>query len=186
MRGTMSRAPHFFAWILAAQVLHGDPVTFNKHIAPIVFKTCVPCHRPGESGPFSLVTYDDVKKHARQIVTVTKSRYMPPWLPDMLPDTPPDRGVVRFADERRLSDDQIRLIERWVEQGEAQGLPADLPPLPKFAPGWQLGEPDLVLRLPKSYTLAAGGFDVYRNFIFSFPLEGVRYVRALEIRPGNK
>ena len=166
------------AFILAAQALFAQPVTFNKHLAPIVFNYCAPCHRPGESGPFSLLSYDDVKKHARQIVAVTKSRYMPPWLPEA--------GFGKFADERRLSDDQIRLIERWVEQGEAQGQAADLPPIPKFAQGWQLGEPDLVLRLPKPYTLAAGGSDVYRNFVFSFPLEDTRYVRALEIRPGNK
>src|SRR5258708_1277794 len=145
----MCRALHFLALTLAAQALVGEPVTFNKHIAPIVFKNCVPCHRPGESGPFSLLTYDDVKKHARQIVTVTKSRYMPPWLPDT--------GFVRFADERRLRADQIRLIERWVEQGEAQGPPADLPPLPKFATAWQRAEPVPVPRLPQSYTLPAAG-----------------------------
>jgi Flp pilus assembly protein TadD len=174
----MSRLSRFLAWSFAAPVLFADPVTFNKHIAPIVFQDCAPCHRPGESGPFSLLSYDDVKKHARQIVAVTKSRYMPPWLPEA--------GFGKFADERRLSDAQIRLFERWVEQGEAPGQAADLPPLPKLVQGWQLGEPDLVLRLPQPYTLAAGGSDVYRNFVFSFPLEGVRYVRALEIRPGNK
>jgi Flp pilus assembly protein TadD len=166
------------AFVLAAHALLAQPVTFNKHIAPILFKNCAPCHRPGESGPFSLLTYDDAKKHARQIVAVTKNRYMPPWLPEA--------GVGKFADERRLSENQIHLIERWVEQGEAQGQASDLPPLPKFAEGWQLGEPDLVLRLPKPYTLAAGSSDVYRNFIYSFPLEAARYVRALEIRPGNK
>lgn len=178
MTGIAPKMRSLAALIVAAPPLLAQPVTFNKHVAPIIFKNCAPCHRPGESGPFSLLSYDDAKKHAHQIVTVTKSRYMPPWLPDS------DFG--KFADERRLSGDQIRLIKRWVEQGEAQGQPADLPPLPKFAQGWQLGEPDLVLRLPKPYTLAAGEPDVYRNFIFSFPLEDVRYVRALEIRPGNK
>ena len=159
-------------------VLFADPVTFNKDIAPIVFSYCAPCHRPGESGPFSLLTYQDMKKHARQVVAVTKSRYMPPWLPDP--------NVFKFAGEQRLSADQILLIERWVAEGALEGRPADLPAPPKFAEGWQLGQPDLVLTLPKSYELRADGPDVYRNFIFSFPLEGTHYVRALEIRPGNK
>src|ERR1051326_6038897 len=164
--------------ILIAPILAAEPVTFNKHIAPIVFEYCAPCHRPGEAAPFSLLRYQDVAKHAQQIVTVTKIRYMPPWLPAP--------GAVKFADERRLSDNQIRLIERWVEGGEPEGRATDLPPIPKFTAGWQLGQPDLVLTLPKAYALAGGGRDVYRNFIFPFSLAETRYVRALEIRPGNK
>src|ERR1700760_2777675 len=109
--------------ILAAQILAAEPVTFNKHIAPILFQYCAPCHRPGEAAPFSLLRYSDVSKHGRQIVTVTKSRFMPPWLPDP--------GVARFDGERRLTVEQIRLIERWVEEGELEGRPADLPALPK-------------------------------------------------------
>src|SRR5580704_8690913 len=88
-------------------------MTFNKDVAPIVFQYCAPCHRPGESAPFNLLGYDDVKKRARQIVTVTERRYMPPWLPEP--------GFGKFEGERRLSDEQIRLIERWVEQGAVEG-----------------------------------------------------------------
>src|SRR5579885_1994505 len=121
------------------------PPTFNKDIAPIVFHQCAPCHRPGEAAPFSLLTYEDVARHARQIVTVTKSRYMPPWMPEP--------GFGKFAGERRLTDEQIRLIENWVDQGEAQGRPGDLPQVPKFTEGWQLGEPDLILSVAKAYTL---------------------------------
>ena len=153
-------------------------VTFNREIAPIVFESCAPCHRPGESGPFSLLTYSDVKKHALQIVAVTKRRYMPPWLPEP--------GFGEFAGERRLSDSHIELIERWIEAGTPEGQSQDLPPAPKFKEGWQLGEPDLILTIPTAYTLSPEGSDVYRNFIFKFPLESRRYVRALEIRPGNR
>src|SRR5580692_5500963 len=84
-----------------------DRVTFNRDIAPIIFQSCARCHRPGESGPFPLLTYDDVKKHARQIEIVTRTRFMPPWLPE--PQT------VKFADEWRLSDEQIAIIKKWVE-----------------------------------------------------------------------
>lgn len=170
--------PALFLAACLTQAAAAGPVTFNKDIAPIVFRYCAPCHRPGESGPFSLLRYRDVKEHARQIAAVTKTRFMPPWLPD--------EGSTKFVDELRLPDEQIRLIENWVAGGAVEGRAADLPPLPRFTEGWQLGEPDLVLTTPKPFTLPASGPDIYRNFIFSFPLAGARYVRALEIRPGNK
>lgn len=161
----------------AAQAAAAQPVTFNKQIAPILFRNCAPCHRPGEAAPFSLLTYEDASKRARQIAAVTKSRYMPPWLPDA--------SGPKFADERRLTESQIAEIQRWVEGGAPEGRPGDLPPAPKFTAGWQLGEPDLVLTLPTAYTLQSSGPDVYRNFIFTVPGSEVRYVRALEVRPGN-
>jgi Flp pilus assembly protein TadD/mono/diheme cytochrome c family protein len=166
------------AFLAMPAALAQSTVTFNKQIARIVFNHCAPCHRPGESAPFSLLRYEDAKKHARQIAAVTKSRYMPPWLPDS--------GGPKFEGERRLSDEQIHLIEQWAATGAPEGNKADLPPLPKFTEGWQLGEPDLVLKLSESFTLRPDGPDDYRNFIFPFPAAQTRYVRALEIRPGNK
>ena len=91
----------------------GAQVTFNRDIAPIIFRSCSTCHRPGEAAPFSLLTYSDVKKHARQIADVTRSRAMPPWLPEP--------QELKFADELRLSDAEINLIQRWVEQGAVEG-----------------------------------------------------------------
>ncbi|MGA2595995.1 MAG: tetratricopeptide repeat protein [Bryobacteraceae bacterium] len=163
---------------LAAAYAQPAAITFNKHIAPIVFTQCAPCHRPGEAAPFSLLTYQDVKKHARQIAAVTKSRFMPPWLPDPNP--------IQFAGQFRLTNEQITLIERWVEQGAQEGSAADLPPRPKFTEGWQLGEPDLILKIPRPFTLRPDGPDEYRNIIFPYTGTETRYVRALEIRPGNK
>src|SRR5215467_11279212 len=84
-------------------------VTFNRDIAPIIFHSCSSCHRPGEAAPFSLLTYSDVKKHARQIADVTQSHSMPPWLPDS--------QQLRFVDETRLADAEIQRIADWVEQG---------------------------------------------------------------------
>lgn len=154
-----------------------ERTNFNKHIAPIVFKNCTPCHRPEESGPFSLLTYKDVKKRARQIVRVTESRFMPPWLPASTGE--------RFLDEKRLEDREIKLIRRWVEDGAIEGNPEDLPAQPKFTHGWQLGPPDLILELPERYTLPAEGTDVFRNFVIPLPISRPRYVRAVELRPGN-
>ena len=136
------------------------------------------CHRPGEAGPFNLLTYSDVKKHARQIAEVTQSRAMPPWLPA------PQES--KFADELRLSEQEISLIQKWVEQGEIEGAAADLPPAPKFVEGWHLGQPDMILKAEKPFILPAQGTDTYWNFIFRVPISETRWVRAVEIRPGDK
>jgi Flp pilus assembly protein TadD len=124
------------------------------------------------------MTYQDVKKHGHQIVAVTQTRFMPPWLPEP--------GELKFADERRLSDEQIATIRKWVDQGMLEGKPSDLPPRPKFVEGWQLGQPDLILKAEKPYTLPAGGTDQYWNFILPVPIHETRWVRAVEIRPGDK
>src|SRR6266513_6385807 len=152
--------------------------TFNRDIAPILFQYCAPCHRPGEAGPFPLLTYSDAKAHARQIAAVTATRFMPPWLPEPQP--------AKFADELRLSDEEIALVQRWVEQGAAEGAPEDLPPAPKFVPGWQLGQPDKIIEAEKPYTLPASGSDMYWNFIFRTPVDRTRWLKAIEIRPGDK
>ena len=153
-------------------------VTFNHDIAPIVFRYCAPCHRPGEAGPFPLIAYTDAKAHAHQIALVTAKRFMPPWLP-----APQE---LKFADELRLSEEQVTLIQEWVEQGAVEGAPADLPPAPKFVPGWQLGRPDEIIEADKPYTLPASGSDMYWNFIFRTPVDRTRWLRAIEIRPGDK
>jgi tetratricopeptide (TPR) repeat protein len=152
--------------------------TFNRDIAPIFFRYCAPCHRPGEAGPFPLLTYRDAKTHARQIVALVSKRFMPPWLPEP--------QELRFADELRLSDEQIALIQEWAEQGAVEGVPADLPAAPQFVPGWQLGRPDEIIEAEKPYTLPASGSDMYWNFIFRTPVDGTRWLRAIEIRPGDK
>lgn len=154
------------------------PVTFNRDIAPIVFHNCSACHRPGESGPFSLLTYADVKSHARQIAFVTKTKFMPPWLPAP--------GDYKFADERGLSPHEIALIQQWVAQGTLEGDPKDLPPQPHFTAGWQLGEPDMVLKAAQPYRLAASGGDQYWNFVLPVPIDRTRWVKAVEIRPADK
>jgi tetratricopeptide (TPR) repeat protein len=153
-------------------------VTYSRDIAPIMFRSCASCHRPGEAAPFSLLSYSDVKKHARQIAEVTESRAMPPWLPE------PQK--LKFADELRLSDAEIKLIRGWEEQGAVEGKPADLPPPPKFVEGWRLGKPDLVLTASKPLTLPPSGTDTYWNFIFPVPIQETRWVKAVEIRPGDK
>jgi len=156
----------------------GHGVTFNRDIAPIIFQYCSSCHRPGEAGPFPLLTYEDVRKHGRQIAAVTQTRFMPPWLPEP--------QALKFADTRRLSNEQIVLVQKWVEEGMPQGNPADLPPKPQFVQGWQLGKPDLIVKAAQPFTLPATGIDTYWNFVLPIPVDQTRWVKAVEIRPGDK
>ena len=163
---------------LFALPLAAEPVTFNKHIAPLIFEYCSPCHRPGEAAPFPLLTYDDARKHAAQIRAVTQRRYMPPWLPEP--------GYGDFVGERRLTAVQLAFIAEWVKQGAPEGNSADLPPQPRFTEGWQMGAPDLMVQIPEPYRLEASGSDTFRNFVVPVNLKDTKYVRAIELRPGNK
>lgn len=156
----------------------GQQVTFTRDIAPILFRSCAPCHRPGEAAPFSLLSYADAKTHAHQIAAVTEGRIMPPWLPAA--DDP------KFADDLRLTSEQVALIQTWAEQGAAEGDSSALPPQPKFVEGWQLGKPDVVVKATKPFALAAGGSDTYWNFVFRSPVDQTRWLKAIEIRPGDK
>jgi tetratricopeptide repeat protein len=165
------------AGLLLLGAVYAQPVTFAHDIAPIVYRYCAPCHRPGESGPFPLLSYEDVKKRARQIVDVTSRRFMPPWLPE------PRHGD--FQDELRLTDEQIRAFAAWAAAGAPEGVAADTPRPPSFTEGWQLGPPDLILEPSKSFALPASGTDLYWNFIFTANTDTMHWVRAIEIRPGN-
>src|SRR5438094_362952 len=166
------------ALVAAAALTVEARVSFND-IAPIVWRRCTTCHRPGAIGPFSLATYEDVKRRATQIKIVTARRIMPPWKPE------PGKGD--FESERRLTDSELEQIQRWIADGAIEGDSKDLPPMPAqpAAEAWQLGTPDLVVRMPEAYTVAAGGTDVFRTFVLPIALPRARFVRALEFRPGT-
>ena len=153
-------------------------MTFNRDVAPLVFRRCASCHRPGEVAPFPLLNYGDVSKRAGLIRSVVEGRVMPPWKAEP--------GFGHFADDRRLTDEQVSTIVRWVEAGTPEGDPADLPPLPRFAAGWQLGEPDMVVKMDEPYNLVAEGEDVYRCFVIPLQIPEGKYLRAVEYRPGNR
>ena len=150
-------------------------VTFSEHVAPILFNNCTRCHRPGEAAPFSLMNFQDAKKRAKQIAEVTAKRFMPPWHAD--------HGYVEFSNERRLTDEQIALLGAWHEQGTKEGDAAKTPALPKFPEGWQLGKPDLIVKMPAPFEVAAEGKDIYWNFVFPLNLPEEKWVRAIEFRP---
>jgi len=152
------------------------PITFNTHVAPLVWSKCAGCHRPGQAAPFPLLTYAQVSKHAKLILDVTSSGYMPPWMP--LRD-----GT--FKGERHLTESELQTLRQWVERGAPEGS-ARLPPMPQWPDDWQLGKPDLVLETTKAYTLVAQGPDEYRNLVISPRLPRNRYVKAVEFRPETR
>ncbi|HEY6506771.1 MAG TPA: hypothetical protein VIY56_02085, partial [Vicinamibacterales bacterium] len=172
--------------------------TYNEHVAPILFEHCATCHRPLDAtavpavgvasdpgddpicvagAPFSVLDYRAVQSRAKAIASAVGRRAMPPWLPE------PAHG--EFANQRRLRDDQIALIEAWASDGAPEGEPARRPAPPAFPSGWQLGTPHLVLTAEEAYTLPAKGGDSFRNFVLRVPPGPVRYVRAMEFRADN-
>jgi tetratricopeptide (TPR) repeat protein/mono/diheme cytochrome c family protein len=168
------------AGVRSQQPAQQPAITYARDIAPIIRENCVSCHQEGESGPFPLLSYEDVRKHGRLIADVTARRFMPPWLPQP--------GYGDFADERRLTDKQIRTIGDWVKAGMPAGISEGevVASLPQTEDGWQLGKPDMVLTASKPFFLPADGPDVFWNFIFTPQITAVRYVRAVEIRAAGK
>lgn len=162
----------------------GHP-TFARDIAPIIYQHCASCHHSTQTGvlalcgddAFSLLSYNDVKQRASEIARATRTREMPPWLPE--------HGYGDFVGEYRLSDAEIRTLAEWARDGAPEGPASEIPPAPKFTDGWQLGKPDLVLTATRPLSIPAYGPDVFWNFIFSPNMNSARYVRAIEVRPGS-
>ena len=152
-------------------------ITFTKDIAPIVFKSCVSCHRKGGPAPFALTTYDEVRRRATQIATVTRSRFRPPWKVEP--------GVGHFVGQDPLTRDEIARLEKWAVAGAPQGEPSAQPPLPNMPDGWLLGQPDLIVKPSRAYTLAAQPTDAFRIFAIRLPVTKRTYVRGIEFHPGN-
>jgi tetratricopeptide (TPR) repeat protein len=154
-----------------------DKPTWAEHVAPLLYENCTVCHHAGGPTPFSLVTYEDARAQGPAIVAVTAERRMPPFLPE-----PMD---VRFTNERRLHPNEIELLRRWMVDGMPAGDPAAAPPSPKYEGGWSLGEPDLIVEMPESYLVRGGSEEEFRNFVVGTSLGDARWVKAVELRPGN-
>ncbi len=173
MKSTLFSGLLTFACVAA----HGAEVTFNQQIAPMVHENCASCHHPGAAGPFSLLTYQEVSKKARTMQRAMERRYMPPWHPR--------EGEVKFAHDRRLSDEQIAQFSAWVEAGKPQGNGSPPEP-PQFGDGWSLGEPDLVVKMKEAYPVPAEGPDIYRNFALKLNLPEDKWVKAVELHPSAR
>jgi mono/diheme cytochrome c family protein len=152
--------------------------TYAADVAPILNARCVSCHRPGEVAPFSLVGYDNAKKWSGMTANVTEQRIMPPWKAAA--------GYGEFQHENRLTDAEIATLRAWHATGAPRGDRKKEPAPPTFSSAWTLGEPDLLLSPTKSFRLGADGEDVYRNFVIKTDFKEPRWVKAIDVRPGNK
>lgn len=153
-------------------------ITFSEHIAPIIHQNCTPCHRPGESGPFPLRTYEEVAKHARMIQYVTSIGFMPPW--------PADPNYSQFAGERFLTENQKELIKEWVRAGWPIGDSTQIPSIPEYPKGSQLGKPDLVLQIPEKYKLKGNSEDAFLTMKIPYEIPQDTFVRLIEFVPDNR
>ncbi|HEU4390273.1 MAG TPA: cytochrome c, partial [Blastocatellia bacterium] len=170
-----------FCYVAMSTADAGDTkptVTFNKDVAPIVFKHCAECHRSGEIAPMSLMSYREARPWARSIREKVVAKEMPPWHAD------PNHG--EFLNDRRLSQKEIDTIAAWVDQGAPEGNVRDLPPAPTFQDGWNIGKPDAIFKLPQPYTVPATGVVEYKYFTVPTNLTEDKWVTAAEIRPGER
>lgn len=170
------------AFVVATSAQDAKPAAagpnYHEHVAPILLAHCASCHRPGEVAPFPLLTYADARKRGRNLLQVVEDRYMPPWHPAP--------GYGSFRNELRLGDGQIATLRNWVKAGMPEGPADKTPKAPSFPEGWQLGEPDMVLRTSGAYEVAANGRDVYRNFAIPVGLAEDKWITAIEVRPGSR
>lgn len=155
-------------------------VTYCRDISPLLREHCVECHRPDEIGPFSLTDYDEIVGWAEMILEVVDERRMPPWHAA--------ETAHALANARGLAEADRRLLHRWVEAGTPYGDPADLPAAVAFTEGWNLPvPPDRVLPMAEEpFVVPATGVVDYQYFVVDPGLRRDRWVRAAEVRPGNR
>src|SRR5947207_5420335 len=99
---------------------HSGEITFNHDLAPVIFRHCAPCHRPGGAGPFSVLRYADARKRAREMAEVASGRVMPPWLPA--------QGEGEWLESRRISEGAVCVFERWGDGGGLEGAAEGMQP----------------------------------------------------------
>src|SRR5438874_999147 len=161
---------------IASAAMAANP-TFNRDVAPILYKNCVSCHRPGEIAPMSLMDYKSARPWAKSIRSAVLTGKMPPWFAD------PKYG--HFSNDSRLSDRDTATIRAWVDGGAVEGDPKDLPAQPVFAEGWQLGKPDVIIDIGQDFQVPEGN-DRYEYFTVSTNFTEGKWVRAAQILPGNR
>ena len=164
--------------LCAAPANSGSAPTYSKDVAPILYKNCASCHRAGEIAPMSLLTYKETRPWAASIREKVTLGEMPPW------HSNDPRGT--FSNDRRLSVAERDTIVRWVVAGAPEGNPKELPPIPMFAEGWEIGKPDVVLSMSKAYDVPASGTVNYQYFTIPTNFTEDKWVQAIEVRPGER
>lgn len=165
--------------VMVAKKSEGAAMTFTKDIAPIIFNKCANCHRPGETAPMPLTSYNEVRPWSKAIREEVLQRTMPPWFAD------PHTSTLKFGNDRRLTQKEIDTIVAWVDAGSPKGDDKHLPAMPKYTPGWTFGEPDLIIEMPVEFEVPAEGELPMQNFYVPVPFKEERWVEKVELRPGN-
>ncbi len=164
----------FSLWAPAAP----KEVTFHKDVEPVLQARCQGCHRPGEAAPMSLLTYQEARPWAKAIKGAVMLRKMPPWFADS--------AHGEFANDRRLSNDEMETLAAWVDSGAKEGDPKDAPQPLSFSDGWAMGKPDLVVEMPVAYQVPASGTVAYTYFVAPTNFTEDRWVEQVEVRAGNR
>jgi len=151
-------------------------VTYYRDVAPILQTRCQECHRPGQVGPFALMTFKQAVNWADDIKDYTTSHQMPPWK---------ITTGISFRHDRRMTDKEVATLAAWVDGGTPEGNPADAPPPRTFIDGWRLGTPDLILTTNEDFIVGPGGRDLFRCFVLPTNLDEDKFVVAYEVRPTN-
>lgn len=159
-------------------VAQGAVPTFSKDVAPILYRNCTTCHRPGGLGPFSLLDYDSAKANADDIKDAVKDGYMPPWHADG------PHGV--FKNDRRLSELEKATILGWVQGGMKPGDLKKTPEKPTYATSWEIGTPDHVVEMQETFTVPASGTVEYQYFEIPTGFTEDKWVTAIEFMPGAR
>ena len=158
----------------------GQP-TYSRDVAPILAEHCASCHRPGDIAPMSLRSYEEVRPWVKSIRKAIEAGVMPPWHAD------PAYGS--WENDRRLTDAERDTLLRWVKQGAPEGdAAASAAPagaVDQVEGRWRLGTPDVAVKFQK-VELPASGPDQFEDLVESYPLPEDRWVRAIEIVPGDR
>jgi hypothetical protein len=180
MRHTYFPAALSFAacLVLSSAAAAESAPTFSKDVAPLIYKNCASCHRPGDIAPMPLLTYDQVRPWAKSIRARVSLGTMPPWHSDA------PRGT--FSNDRRLTDTEKATIVKWVDAGAPQGDAKDMPPLSEFSEAWHIGKPDAVFTMEKPYEVPATGTVAYQYFTIPTNFTEDKWVQAIEVRPGAR
>jgi hypothetical protein len=154
-----------------ALLLAAPTPTFSKDVAPILQRSCQECHRPGEIGPFPLLTYEQARPWAAAIKASVVQKKMPPWFAD------PHYG--RFRNDRSLPQKDIDTLVSWASGGAPKGDPKDLPAPASFTNGWEIPEPDVVFEMPEPYQIPATGTLEYLHWLIPTLLPGPAHGHAI-------
>ena len=157
---------------------HATTPTFNRDVAPILYRNCVACHRPQGIAPMPLITYKEAIEYAGEIREAVATAYMPPWHAEGPHGT--------FSNDRRLSEADKQAIVQWVDGKVPEGDAGDLPPAPVFTSAWFVGTPDAVLTMPQEFEVPATGTIEYQYFEIPTNFTEDKWIQAIEVMPGAR